>query len=150
MSDRFALRGLWRHGAVAAAIATVVNLTLLAVGRAVGGTFVVAYGPEPVTTQVGAGAVTVFTVVAMALGLTVTALVARRRTQRLRTMQIIGAAVAVVSLFQPLTVDTDITTRIALVAMHLVSGAAFVAGLQRLRHAPATAPRSLGTAGGHS
>jgi hypothetical protein len=149
MADHLDLRRLWRYGAIAAAVATAVNLTLLALGRITGGTLVVAYGPEPVSMQVGAAEVTVFTIVAMVLGLAVTTVVARRRPHRLRTMQAIGAAVAVVSLFQPLVVDTDTTTRIALATMHLVAGAAFVAGLRRSRSAATAAPHPMRTADGH-
>jgi Family of unknown function (DUF6069) len=86
-------------------------MTLLALGRVAGGTFVVTYVPQPVSTPVGTGQVALFTVASIAFGLAVATLVARRRPGRVRTMQIVGAAVAVLSLFQPLMVDTDITTR---------------------------------------
>ena len=88
------------------------------------------------------------TAVAIALGLTVTTFVTRRRPRHLRTMQMVAAAVVVVSLAQPLSVETDGATRITLVAMRLVTGAVFVWALRRTR--PATvdlAPRPTGTAG---
>ena len=132
MTDHIAVGRLWRHGAVAAAIATAVNLLVLALGRTTGGTFVVVFGSEP-PMPVGVSAVTVMTVVSIALGLALTPLVARAPPRRLRTMQFIGAAVAVASLFQPLTVEADTTTRIALAAMHLITGAAFVLALWRTR-----------------
>ena len=43
MTDHIAVGRLWRHGAVAAAIATAVNLLVLALGRTTGGTFVVVF-----------------------------------------------------------------------------------------------------------
>jgi hypothetical protein len=65
-------------------------------------------------------------------------------------MQVIGAVVAVVSLFEPLVVDTDMTTRVALAAMHLITGATFVLALRRTRPLAEVPPPAVGATGGRA
>jgi hypothetical protein len=150
MEGQMDLGRMWRRGAIAAGLAVVVNLLLYGIGRAAGDTLVVAWGPEPVQMRIGAFAVITNTLLSFAVGLVVTALVVRRRPRRLRTMQIVAAGFTVVSVIQPLVVDTRLSTRMLLIAMHLITGAAFVAALQRSRTAETgVAPQPLETAGRH-
>lgn len=145
MEDLTLLRALWRPGAIAAALATAVNLVILGVGRVAGISPIVSFGPGAMSTEVGAFEVIVNTLVPFGLGLLLTALVVRRRPHRLRTMQMVAAVIAAVSLIPPLTVDAQIATRIMLAVMHVVVGAAFLAALGR-SGSPTTgiAPRAAG------
>jgi hypothetical protein len=132
MSARLNRARLWRYGAIAAAIAAIVNLVILGIGRAAGVSFIV---PMFAGTRSAVGPLIVVINIAIwsALGLLVTMLVASRQPRRLRAMQVVAIVVTVVSLIQPAVVDADTATRVLLAIMHPVTGAAFVLGLRRLQ-----------------
>lgn len=62
-------------------------------------------------------------------------LVIRRTGHGLRNVGIGGVAVAVVSLVGPLSLEADTGAKVALAAMHLVTGVAFIVALRRVRAA---------------
>ena len=132
MSSRLDRGRLWRVGAIGAAVAIVVNLVILGIGRAAGVPFVV---PNFDGTSMTVGPVIVAFMIAVwfALGLLLATFVAARQPRRLRAIQIVAVVVAVVSLIQPLGVDADAASRLLLASMHLVTGAAFVLALRRVR-----------------
>jgi hypothetical protein len=137
MSPRLDRGRLWRLGAAAGAIAAIVNVVILAIGRATGVPFVVPSFTGAPTTVVPP--VVVFTVAMwFVLGLLLTTFVAARQPRRLAAIQIVAAVVTVVSLIQPLTADTDTATRLVLAIMHPVTGAAFILALRRLQAGIAT------------
>jgi hypothetical protein len=138
MSTRLDRGRLWRLGAAAAAIAAILNVVILVIGRAAGVSFVVpSFTGTPMTVV---PAVVVFTVVFwFVLGLLLTTFVAARQPGRLAAIQRVAAVVTVVSLLQPLTVDADAATRLVLAIMHPVAGAAFILALRRLQADTATA-----------
>jgi hypothetical protein len=131
MSSRLDRGRLWRLGAIAAATAVIINLAILGIGRAASVPFVVPTFDGTRTTV--APLVVVLTVVVwFALGLLLATFVAVRQPRRLRAIQIVAAVVTVVSLIQPLAVDTDTASRVMLGIMHPVTGAAFVLALRRV------------------
>lgn len=138
---------LWRLGAAAGALATVINLAIFAAARAAGVTFTVPIYTGEVTPLPWAAVVT-FTVVPFVLGLVLTTLVAGRAPGRLRAMQIVAVVVGVVSLQPPLTVAADGTTRALLALMHLPPVVSFVLALQRLRAAGTAPPVARETVSG--
>ncbi len=69
----------------------------------------------------------------LSLGWALAALAQRRSRPTLRTVAIIAAAFAVISVAQPLAAEGDTAARLVLASMHLVTGAIFVAAVQRFR-----------------
>lgn len=128
---------LWRIGAAAAAIAAILNVVILGIGRAAGVPFVV---PTFTGSQMTvAWPIVVGTIVFwFVLGLLLTTFVAARQPRRLAAIQIVAAVVTVLSLVQPLTVDADTATRLVLAIMHPVTGASFILALRRLQAETAT------------
>ncbi|MBX9243708.1 hypothetical protein ICW40_02675 [Actinotalea ferrariae] len=121
--------------ALAAGAALVVNLVIFFVAQALGATFDVG-SPQPVSALV----VGLFSVVPLALAAVVVALVARRRPGFQRFAAWAGLAVALLTVAAPFTASDDLTTAIALGAMHVVVGFAWFAATAPT--APrATAPR---------
>lgn len=113
---------------VAAAVAVAVDLALLAAGRAAGASFLVPNRTNPgAMTSIGLVPVVLSTVLPLVLGIGLTAAVARRWPQRTHVLRGLAVVVTVLSLALPLTVDTDLTTRLALALMHLVVGGAYLA-----------------------
>jgi Family of unknown function (DUF6069) len=142
MSSRLDRGRLWRLGAAAAAIAAILNVVILAIGRAAGVPFVVpSFTGVPATVAPPA---VVFTVALwFVLGLLLTTFVAARQPRRLAAIQIVAAVVTVVSLVQPLIADADTATRIGLAIMHPVTGAAFILALRRLQAETATSENDV-------
>ena len=131
---------------VAAALAVAVDLALLAGARAAGASFLVPDWADPgALTRIGPVPVVLSTVVPLALGVGLTAAVARRRPKRARVLRVLAVVVTVLSLAMPLTVDTDLTTRTALALMHLVVGGAYLVATGPVT-APAPAPAPAPTA----
>lgn len=138
---------LWRRGGVAALTATLVNLALLGLGQPADASFLVpGRGVDAPSMPVGPLAVIASSLVPMLLGIAVAALVARRSRRGVRALQIAAGVVAVVSIGFPLSLDTDVATRLLLSAMHLVVGTAYVLAVQPRRseasppEAPAATP----------
>ncbi len=122
-----------RVAAIGAAVATVANVALWAGGRAADVGFLV----NPVVGdpfQVGVVLVILTTVLMFAVGWAVLALAARRSRRWVRAVLVTAAAVAVVSaLGGPLPTADDTATGMLLAAMHLITGAVFVATAVRAR-----------------
>lgn len=120
------VRPFLRRAGVLTLAALVVNLLLLLAGSTAGASMTV-----PPSTVVGVTPVTIATVLSLAVGFAIAAvLVARRATTWVRRYQVVGGVLALVSVASPLILDTDAATKAVLVAMHLVCGAAFVLALQ--------------------
>jgi hypothetical protein len=127
------------------------NLAVLAVGKAADASFVVAGrndGDAPM--EIGVAAVIIASVLPLVIGLVATALAARRWPRAAGRLRIAGAALAVLSLAAPLTADTDTTTRLSLAVMHLVVGAAYLAGTRRTAASGVTAEAATAQAVGSS
>jgi hypothetical protein len=113
--------------------ATVANVALWAGGRAADVGFLVSPPFGDPATQVGVVEVVLATPLAFAVGWAVLALAARRSRRWVRVVMAAAAVVAVVSAGGPLSVAHDTPTGALLAAMHLVTGAAFVATAARVR-----------------
>ena len=117
--------------AIGAMAATVANVALWASGRAADVGFMVtpAVG-DPF--QVGVVLVAVTTLLTFAAGSAVLALAARRSHRWARVVMASAAVFAVVSAVGPLSTAYDTATGALLAAMHLVTGAAFLATAARM------------------
>jgi putative copper export protein len=98
-------------------------------------------GSANATQTATAGAVAVFTLMAMIIGWAIAALAASHRRPTLRTMAIIGAGISVVSTLAPLTLDTGASVKLTLASPHLIAGGLYVAGIAGLRRATTGATR---------
>jgi hypothetical protein len=117
----------WQLVLGASVIAALVNLLVLLIGTLADSSFVVT--DAGTAHEVDAGGVVISSVVPVAVGLTVTLLLARWKPFFLRLGQITAGVLALVSVMGPLNTDTDGGTAAALIVMHLVAGAVVVAAL---------------------
>jgi hypothetical protein len=123
--------GIWRAGVIATGIAVAANLGLFLASKAADVSFLVEIGNR--RQEIVAASVVLFSAVPMALGTGLAAFAAPRMAHGLRAVQVAGAALAVVSLAPVLLLDAPTATKLALGAMHVVAGAAFVLGLAAAR-----------------
>jgi hypothetical protein len=119
--------------AIGALAATVANVALWAGGRAADVGFRVSPPAGLPAFQVGIVLVVLTTLVTFAVGSAVLALAARRSRRWVRIVMAAAAVFAVVSAGGPLSAAHDTATGALLAAMHLVTGAAFVATAARVR-----------------
>lgn len=137
----------WRPAVAALAVAAAANLGLLLAGRARGASFTVPdRTQEGAVVDVGLSAVLWSSVLPLAAGLAVTALVARRRPRARRALQVLAAVITLASLAFSLSTQTDTGTRVLLAAMHLVAGGAYLAAVRVQRPHPATGHHHLASA----
>ena len=141
-------RQLLAYGSIAALAAVAINVLIYAGGRVADVSYVVnqtASGPEEIRLVHVVG----FCLQAFAVGL-VAALVANRLGRpSLRSLQILGAVIAVGSTVMDVGIDSALPAKLLLASMHIVTGVAYVAAVQVVRsraslateHAPATASR---------
>ena len=139
-------RGLnWWQAIGAAAIgATIVNLLILFLPRAGGGSLeLIDAGSVHVVRAVD---VINASVVPLVVGTALAALLARWWPGFLRLGQVIGGALGLLTVAGPLMADTDTATRLALAAMHVVVAVAVVLGLEAIRRwrDSAAGPRNAG------
>lgn len=120
-----------RAGALAAGVSVVGNLAVLGVAEVGDASLVVT--DAGTAHDIAAGGVVVASLVPVVVGVALVALIALRWLGVVRLAQIVGGAFALLSVAGPLAADTDGGTSIALAAMHVVTGAAFVAGLELAR-----------------
>ena len=120
-------RSTFREAAIGALAATVANVALWAAGRAADVGFLVSPVAGPPTMQVGLFLVVLTTLLAFAVGWAVLAVAARRSRRWVHVVMAAAAVFAVVSAAAPLSLAHDTATGVLLAAMHLVTGAAFVA-----------------------
>jgi len=126
-------RSALRVATIGALAATVANAALWAAGRAADVDFLVTPLTGDPDTQVGVVAVVLTTLLTFAVGWAVLALAARRSRRWMRAVMIAAAVFAVLSATGPLSAAHDTATGAVLAAMHLVTGAAFVATAARVR-----------------
>lgn len=141
MASSTPLRTYLRRAGVLTAAAIVVNLLVFGLGNLVGASFVVPAGGSEI--QITTAPVVAFTIVPLLLGLALAALpVARRAPRGVRALQVLGAALAVLSILSPVVAGTDAVSLVFIALLHLVPGAAYVAALQpwAVRPAEAGAP----------
>lgn len=121
----------WQAIAAGAATAAVANLAILLIGWAAGASFVVMDAGNP--HEVTARSVVVAGVVPLVLGTGLAALLARWWPGAIRVAQVIGGALALLTVAGPVMSDTDGATRFALAMMHVVLGVAVVVTLESMR-----------------
>lgn len=126
-------RSVLRATTVCALAATLVNLVLWGIGRAVGASFVVDPALGDANVEVGALKVVVTTVLPFAVGVLLVALAARRSRRWVIGVGAVGAVFALGSAAGPLDGGHDTTTGVLLATMHLTTGAAFVVAATRFR-----------------
>jgi hypothetical protein len=124
-STTIRIRPLLAAGAVGAAASALVNASIFGLGRAAGVDFVV-----DSSTRVAVTDVVSFTLMCFAVGV-LAAVVARwLRRPGYRALQVVAAAVAVVSVAMDIPIDASPTAKVLLATMHLVTGAAYVTTLE--------------------
>ena len=119
--------------AIGALVATVANVALWVGGRAADVGFLVSPLFGPPIMQVGVVSVVLTTLLAFAAGWAVLTLAARRSRQLVRVVMAAAAVIAVVSTAGPLSTALDTATGVLLAAMHLITGAAFLAAAATVR-----------------
>ncbi|HEX6421537.1 MAG TPA: DUF6069 family protein [Acidimicrobiales bacterium] len=128
-------------GSVGAGLALVANLAVFAAGN-LGAPIRVVTGSAPDGTDLALGEVVGTTLVTVAAGAALLAVLARR-ADRFRLWTAVAVAVAVLSAVPLWRLDVDAGSKVALTTMHLLTGAAAVAGQVAAR-------RRAGTAGDRS
>jgi hypothetical protein len=126
-------RSTRRVAAIGALAATVANVALWLGARAADVDFRVSPLVGPPVMQVGVVSVVLTTLLAFAAGWAVLTLAARRSRQLVRVVMAAAAVIAVVSTAGPLSTALDTATGVLLAAMHLITGAAFLAAAARVR-----------------
>jgi hypothetical protein len=126
-------RSTRRVATIGALAATVANVALWLGGRAADVDFRVSPLLGPPIMQVGVVSVVLTTLLAFAAGWTVLTLAARRSRQLVRVVMAAAAVVAVVSTAGPLSTALNTATGVLLAAMHLITGAAFLAAAATVR-----------------
>ena len=121
------------RAAIGALAATIANVALWVGGRTVNASFLVSPIVGPPVVQVGVVEVALTTLVMFAVGWAVLALAVRRSGRWMRIVMVAAAVVAVVSAAGPLAAAQDTGTGVLLAAMHLVTGAVFIAAAARVR-----------------
>ena len=119
------IRQLFVLGAVGAVAATLVNAVIYAAGRAADVAYLVdvtSSGPQNVLLR----HVVSLSLMSFAVGIIAAAVATKLRRPSLRTMQIIGAVLAVVSTWGDFTIDGSVAAKVTLGVMHFVVGAAYI------------------------
>lgn len=129
-----------RAGALAATASVVGNLVVLGVADVGDASLAVTDGGT--VHDIAAGGVVVASLVPVAAAVALVAVAALRWFGVVRLAQVVGGTFALLSVAGPLAADTDTGTSIALAAMHVVSGAAFVIGLEVARRRIVAARRT--------
>lgn len=132
LSNRVAGPQIWKVGAVAALATAVVNGVILLTARAAGVEFFVQVPGQIV--EVGIGQVALMSVLPLMLGTAVAALAARFSVS-LRWVQGAAVVLTLLSFISPLALDSPVSTKLVLSAMHVIAGITFVAGVERVRQA---------------
>ena len=123
------LRRLAGFGAAAAVTGTAVNTAIFGIGRAAGVDYVAAttrQGPQLIHVQ----HVVSLSLMSFAVGLAVTAIATGVGRPSVRVIQILATVVAVLSVGMDVGIDSTLSAKTSLAAMHLVMGLVFVACLR--------------------
>ena len=126
-------RSVVRATTLGALAATVLNVALWGIGRAVNASFLVDPALGAPNLQVGVVKVILTTLLPFALGAALLALAARRSRRRITTLAVAAGVLAVVSAAGPLAGAHDTATGLLLATMHVTTGAAFVGAATRIR-----------------
>lgn len=123
-------------GRVQAVVATVVaallvNLVIWAIGAAAGGSFEFTDGD--LTQSAAPGGVVVLTIVPLLIGMTLAALLSYRWLGAIRVAQVVGPALALLTIVSTLMADFDGASTVALTAMHVAIAPIVVVGLEAMR-----------------
>lgn len=113
------------------AVALLVNLVLWLVGLAAGGSF--EHTNAGATQSAAPGGVVLMTVVPLAVGLSVAALLSLWWGGFLRIAQVAGAALPLATIAGTLDADFDGASTVTLALMHVAIAAVAVAGLEKMR-----------------
>lgn len=117
-----------RAAALTTGAALAANLAVFGVARARNVSFQFPRPGSAGTQSVTAGAVAAVTVMTMILGWALAARAASHH-RSLRTMAIIGAVLAVMSIVAPLTTDADLSVKVTLASLHVITGGLYVVGV---------------------
>ncbi len=85
------------------------------------------------TMQINAGSVAATTLVALVLGWGLVVFARRQGRPTMRAVEVVAGTVAVVSIALPLAAEGTLAAQLTLAAMHLLTGAVFIAVVQLLR-----------------
>jgi hypothetical protein len=118
---------MWRTGARAAAVAVAVNAAIFTTGRTAGVDFVTASATE--RSSVSLSHVVASTALAVLVGTAAAVCLGSRR--RIRVLERIAVAAALLSLGGPLAMGSGAPTKATLALMHLVVATALVLTLKR-------------------
>lgn len=119
-------------GVVGAVAGTLVNSAIYGAGRAAHVAFVVAQtstGPKPIRLV----DIVSFSLMAVAVGLVAAVIAARVGRPSLRSLQVLGAVIAIASTSMDIGIDSTVAAKLSLASMHIVMGVAYVASLQIAR-----------------
>lgn len=136
--NRVAGSQIWKVGAVAALATAAVNAVILLTAKAAGVEFLVPDTQGRIV-EIGIGQVGLMSVVPLMLG-TAAAALAARFSVSLRWVQGGAVVLALLSFVSPLALESPVSTKLVLSAMHVVAGIAFVAGIERVHQAGASYP----------
>jgi len=126
-------RSTRRVATIGALAATFANVALWLGGRAADVDFRVSPLVGPPVMKVGVVSVVLTTLLAFAAGWAVLTLAARRSRRWVHVVMAAAAVTAVVSTAGPLSTALDTATGVLLAAMHLITGAAFLAAAATVR-----------------
>ena len=126
-------RPVLQVAAIGALLATVANVALWAGGRAADVDFLVSPPVGDLDIQVGVVLVVLTTLLTFAAGSAVLAPAARHSRRWVHVVMAAAAVLAVASASGPLSAAHDTATGALLAAMHLITGAAFVATAASVR-----------------
>lgn len=85
------------------------------------------------TMQINAGSVAATTLVALVVGWGLVAFARRQGRPTMRAVEVVAGTVAVVSIALPLAAEGTLAAQLTLAAMHLLTGAVFIAAVELLR-----------------
>jgi hypothetical protein len=121
----------WQAGVAGVVAAAAANLVIYAIARGAGASFEFVDGDTQET--INAAAVATLTVVPMAVGFVLAVLVSLRWQWALRAGAVVGAALALLTIALPFTVDADGGTQAALSVMHVAVAAGIVLAFEAYR-----------------
>lgn len=129
----------WKRAGLVIVAATVVNIAVFLVAKAVGVEILVPQGGAP--TALSVAPVMIFTIIPLVLATVLLLLLRRLGVSRPGVFAGIVVVGTVLSLLAPLTADLTVSNKVALAVMHVVAGGAALIGLTPLlRPAQVDAP----------
>lgn len=131
-------RAVWKFGVMAAVGAGVVNAIILVAAKASGVDFVVPDQRTGGTMEIAVVQVILLTAFPLLVG-TALAAVVERFGKPIRWVEYLAMVLALLSLYAPLSVDSDLSTKLVLSSMHVISGVALVTALERAAQVDAPA-----------